>query len=72
MVVGDLPRAALFANVAAIYRGTHLGQPGVTWCRAREVRIACAQEQPIDLDGEAARSAVTHFSIMPGVLRLSV
>ncbi|HEY9898434.1 MAG TPA: diacylglycerol kinase family protein [Pantanalinema sp.] len=72
MVVGDLPRAALFANVVAIYRGTHLDQPGVTWCRARKVRVECAEAQPIDLDGESARSTDAHFSILPGVLRLCV
>lgn len=72
MVVGALPRAALFANVAAIYRGTHLEQPGVTWCRAREVRVTCMAPQPIDMDGEAAGGVEAHFSIMPGVLRLSV
>lgn len=72
MVVGDVPRSALFRNVAAIYRGTHLSQPGVTFARAREVRVSGDRPLLLDLDGESPGTTDAHFSIMPGVLRLSV
>ncbi|MBO9541227.1 diacylglycerol kinase family lipid kinase [bacterium] len=72
MVVGDVSRAALFRNVAAIYRGTHLSEPGVAFRRAREVRVRCARPLLLDLDGEAPGTTDAHFSIMPQVLRLSV
>ncbi len=68
MVVGDVPRSALFANVAAIYRGTHLRQAGVEHFRAREVTVDSAVPLLLDLDGEQPGTTRVTFQVVPGAL----
>ncbi|HEY9854550.1 MAG TPA: diacylglycerol kinase family protein [Stenomitos sp.] len=70
MVVGDVPRRALFANVVALYRGTHLHQAGVQHFRAREVTVEAARPLLLDLDGEQPGTSPVTFQLLPGVLNV--
>lgn len=70
MVVGDVPRTALFANVVAIYRGTHLRQAGVEHFRAREVTVESPEPLLLDLDGEQPGTSPVTFSLLPGALNV--
>lgn len=68
MVVGDVPRSALFSNVAAIYRGTHLQARGVEHFRAREVTVEAQEPLLLDLDGELPGQSPVTFRLVPGAL----
>lgn len=68
MVVGDVPRTALFANVVAIYRGTHLRQAGVEHFRARRVKVESERPLLLDLDGEQPGTGPVTFELAPGAL----
>lgn len=68
MVVGDVPRSALFANVVSIYRGTHLHQAGVEHFRAREVTVDATEPLLLDLDGEQPGCSPVTFQVVPGAL----
>lgn len=70
MLVGDVPRRALFANVARLYRGTHLSQPGVEHFRARELRLESDRPLLLDLDGEQPGTTPVRFSLRPRALRV--
>lgn len=70
MVVGDVPRSALFANVVAIYRGTHLHQAGVEHFRARAVTVEAAVPLLLDLDGEQPGTSPVTFQLVPGALNV--
>ena len=70
MVVGDVPRSALFANVLAIYRGTHLQAAGVEHFRAREITVEAREPLLLDLDGEQPGSSRVTFRLVPGALSI--
>lgn len=56
-----------------IYRGTHLGRPGVTWTRARSVEAEPVDPGEIvllDVDGEAPGRLPATFELREAALRL--
>lgn len=68
MVVGDVPRSALFRNVVAIYRGTHLKQRGVEHFRARTLTVEAPDPLLLDLDGEQPGTSRATFELVPEAL----
>lgn len=72
MLVGDVPRRALFANIVNLYRGTHLRQAGVEHFRAREVEITAERPLLLDLDGEQPGTSPVSFGVRPGALLVRV
>lgn len=70
MLVGDVPRSALFANVLALYRGTHLKAAGVEHFRARAITVEAREPLLLDLDGELAGAGRVTFRLVPGALRV--
>ena len=55
-----------------IYKGTHIGKPGIRVFRGREVRAETLTEHPawMDVDGEAPGQLPAHFRIHPGAIQL--
>lgn len=70
LLMGDLSRVELFANIARVYRGTHVGHPKVERFSARTVRITSPIPLPLDLDGEAAGTTPAEFEMVPGAISL--
>jgi YegS/Rv2252/BmrU family lipid kinase len=75
VAVYDLTRAQGLALAHRIYRGTHLGCPGVRVARGRVVDAApvrASDEVLIDLDGETPGRLPLRASMLPGALRVCV
>jgi YegS/Rv2252/BmrU family lipid kinase len=75
VAVYDLTRAQGLALAHRIYRGTHLGCPGVRVARGRVVDAAPirpSDEVLIDLDGETPGRLPLRASLLPGALRVCV
>ena len=70
LVMGDLNRAELLANLANVYSGTHLGHPKVEVFQAESVRVTSVARLKLDLDGEAPGTTPAQFEIVPGAIRV--
>jgi YegS/Rv2252/BmrU family lipid kinase len=75
VAVYDLTRAQGLGLAHRIYRGTHVGCPGVRVARGRVVDAApvrSGDEVLIDLDGETPGRLPLRASVLPGALRICV
>jgi YegS/Rv2252/BmrU family lipid kinase len=72
LVIGDLSRRALALNLASVYPGTHLKQPGVELRRARVVTVSAQPSCLLDLDGEQPGMTEARFTIVPSALSVRI
>jgi len=74
IVLGDLGKLELVANIPRVYKGTHLTHPKVSSYRAREVRVEAKGEERmfIQADGEFVGQAPTTFRLLPRALKVLV
>jgi diacylglycerol kinase family enzyme len=72
VTVGPCARRTLLGLLARVYRGTHVGQPGVRLRRVSRVDLRSTEPLPLNLDGDPARAPVTTIEILPGVLPVLV
>jgi diacylglycerol kinase (ATP) len=71
----DLSRVQGIALAQHIYKGSHLGQPGVTVARGKRVEaepLVASQEVLVDMDGETPGRLPLSAELAPGALRLRV
>jgi diacylglycerol kinase (ATP) len=71
----DLTRAQGLALAHRIYRGTHLGCPGVRVARGQSIAataVRSSEEVLVDLDGETPGRLPLRAWVLPGALRLCV
>ena len=69
----DLSRVQSIALAQHIYKGSHLGQPGVTVARGKRVEaepMAAGTEVLVDMDGETPGRLPLSAELAPGALRL--
>lgn len=72
VVLGDLSKVRFLGLSRFIYSGRHLGQPGITTTRGREVVVTAGGEALIDLDGEQVGRLPMTARVRPGAVRLLV
>ncbi|GAB4290089.1 MAG: diacylglycerol kinase family lipid kinase [Myxococcota bacterium] len=70
IVFGDIPKRDVILKGNSIYKGKHLGLPGVTERRAKRVVIETNDDALIDLDGEQPGRAPLTAEILPAKLPL--
>jgi len=70
--LGDFSTRMLLRHLPKIYKGSHLGIPGVTVHRGRSVVITSVEKALLDIDGEQPGHAPLTFSLHPKVLCLWV
>ena len=72
VIMGDIPRWRALADSRTIYKGAHLGRPGIAVLRGRTVRVIPRDVVPFrfDVDGELVGRAPATLTVLPGVLRL--
>ena len=70
VVVGDVGRGDLIANLPRLYRGTHLNHPKVSAYRGR--RLVIEGEAPLEMDGESTGWSPLEVRVEPGALRILV
>jgi len=68
--LGDFSTVTLLRHLPKLYKGTHLGIPGVSVHRGRSVVITTAEKALLDIDGEQPGQAPLTFIIHPKALCL--
>jgi diacylglycerol kinase (ATP) len=71
LILGAMPRGEFLRVFPRVYRGAHLGHPGVTVRRARSVRLEAADVIAY-ADGERVGATPLSCVIVPGALRMLV
>ncbi len=72
LILGDLSKADLAANLHKTYRGTHLSHPKVELLRGKSVSVEADDQLPVQLDGEQPGTTPVQFELIPSALRLRV
>ena len=70
VVLGDLGFGAKMSLSSRIYKGKHIGMPGVLTDTALHVHAESKEEVLLDVDGEAPGRLPATFEVLPGALRL--
>jgi diacylglycerol kinase family enzyme len=70
LVMGDLSRLELLANLGGVYFGTHLKHPLVECLRASRVKISSSRPLLLDVDGEQPGTTPADFEILPKALKV--
>lgn len=68
VVVADLSKPELIANLSRLYNGTILTHPKVSLVRGRHVAIHCP-DAVVEVDGEYGGTADAEFDLVPRALR---
>jgi len=66
----DLNKAEVVANVPKVYKGTHLTHPKVELYKAKTVSVESTERMLLQADGELIGQAPASFRIIPGILRV--
>ncbi len=69
IVFGDIDFKSQRKNLRLLREGKHLGLPGFSWFRAREVRVH-AGEELVEVEGEVIGRHPRRFLILPKAVRL--
>jgi YegS/Rv2252/BmrU family lipid kinase len=72
LLLGDLTKRDLVANVPKLYRGTHLPHPKAELLQGRTATVEADTPLPVELDGEQPGTTPVRFEVVPGALRLRV
>jgi diacylglycerol kinase (ATP) len=72
VTVGPCARRTLLGLLARVYRGTHVGRPGVTVRPVRRLEVRSPEPLPFNLDGDLARSGTATVGVLPGALSVLV
>jgi YegS/Rv2252/BmrU family lipid kinase len=72
VLAANLGRRRSLAGLPRLYKGTHLGQPGITVLRGRVITVTPLEQRPIlfDVEGEQVGRAPATLTCLPGALRL--
>lgn len=73
VLLKGMNKFTLFANLARIYRGTHLKHPKISVHPATEVRIHHTDPRrplPLEMDGETPGVTPIRFTVLPRALRV--
>lgn len=65
VLVADMSRTALLRNFPGLYKGTHLGAPGVTLTRVRRLEAEADGTVYLNIDGEAGGMFPAVFETLP-------
>jgi len=72
VLLADMGRRRAITGIGTLYRGRHVGRPGVTVSRGRVVTVTPLEQRPIlfDVEGEQVGRAPATLTCLPGALRL--
>ena len=72
LLIGDITKFDLLANMPKIYRGTHLPHPRAELLRGATVTVDAPEPLPVQIDGEQPGTTPARFEIVRDALRLRV
>jgi diacylglycerol kinase (ATP) len=70
VVVGDVSKTEVVANMGRLYRGTLAKHPKVSIFRARSLELTSKEEVLIDMDGELVGRLPARFLLLPRKIRV--
>ncbi len=70
IILNNLSKCKLLANLPKVYRGAHLDHPKITSLRGRKVTIHSSGTALLDLDGEQPGRAPAEIELWPGALQV--
>lgn len=68
VILHNMNKASLLANLPKVYRGAHLSHPRVTSLRGRKVTVHSTGTALLDLDGEQPGRSPVEIELWPGAL----
>jgi YegS/Rv2252/BmrU family lipid kinase len=70
VIIGDLRRREIVANIHKIYNGKLVDHPKVTCLRGKQIKLNSSSEVRIEADGEQAGKLPATFEILPSVINI--
>ena len=72
VIIHEMSKLSLIANLASLYRGTHIENPSVSVHRAKRVVARPIGDQPIriDVDGEGLGTLPISVEVVPGAVSI--
>jgi len=70
VIIGDLSKAEVLANIHKLYNGSLRHHPRVSCRRGKSVRLSATVDTLIDADGELAGKLPARFEVLPAAIRL--
>jgi diacylglycerol kinase (ATP) len=72
VLIADLGVRRSLAGLPRLYKGRHLGRPGITALRGRVVTVTPLEQRPVlfDVEGEQVGRAPATLTCLPRALRL--
>ncbi|MFQ5709814.1 MAG: diacylglycerol/lipid kinase family protein [bacterium] len=70
IVVGDVTRREVLANIHKLYNGTLATHKKVTCLRGKHVTLNCEHQVFLEADGELAGKLPVSFEVIPGALKV--
>ena len=68
LLITDMHKAKLMANLYRVYRGKHLEMSGVKFIRGKKIRIESSAEILMEMDGEQPGKTPVEIEVVPGML----
>jgi YegS/Rv2252/BmrU family lipid kinase len=72
VLVSDMSRRSLARNFPKLYKGTHLGEPGITLTRLKRLEAESDETIWLNIDGEADGKFPAVFEVLPGAVKVLV
>ncbi|HXA30291.1 MAG TPA: diacylglycerol kinase family protein [Candidatus Angelobacter sp.] len=71
VTIGHLTRRRSLTGMGRLYKGRHLGRPGIGFSRGRVVTVTPLEQRPVlfDVEGEQVGRAPATLTCLPGALR---
>ena len=70
VLVGDMGRLSLLRNFPSLYKGTHLGKPGITLTGLRRLEADSDETVYLNIDGEADGRLPALFETLPRAINV--
>lgn len=70
VLVADMSRLALARKFPLLYKGTHLGSPGVSAVSLRRLEADCDETVYLNIDGEAGGRLPAVFEVLPRAVNI--
>ncbi len=70
VLIGAMPHWRMLLGIPRLYRGTHLGMPGIELFRGKKVRIVPTGDRPLrfEAEGELAGAGAATVTCLPGAI----
>lgn len=70
VMIGEIPKHRMLANVQRLYKGTHVDEPGFNIIRGRQIKIEADPEYLLFADGDPICSPPATIQALPNALRI--